>query len=144
MIFLAKLVGLGWKVKKKRTRLIEIPGVLSDFLKSTRFICFSTILSGYLQTNIHPFRLMKLRSKFFSKVLFLLIYIPWVHTFFYPECIHFFSYSLHAYILYVYLIHTTLKLCMILFLIQPWFGIQSFMLVVIQQSSTKYILQTEG
>ena len=90
MIFLAKLVGLGWKVTKKRTRLIEIPGVLSDFLKSTRFICFSTILSGYLQTNIHPFRLMKLRSKFFSKVLFLLIYIPWVHTFFYPECIHFF------------------------------------------------------
>ena len=32
---------------------------------------------------------------------------------------------------------------MILFLIQPWFGIQSFILLVIQQSSTKYVLQTE-
>ena len=91
-----------------------------------------------LQINETPIEILfKSTVSFIIYTLSTYLFLPWVHKFF-------FSYSLHAYILYVYFMHTTLKLCMILFLIQPWFGIQSFMLVVIQQSSTKYVLQTKG
>ena len=91
-----------------------------------------------LQINETPIEILfKSTVSFNIYTLSTYLFLPWVHTFF-------FSYCLHAYILYVYLMHNTLKLCMILFLIQPWFGIQSFMLVVIQQSSTKYVLQTKG